>query len=195
MFYRHTLAKTIPTIIAAFAFTAALADDVPKTAKAPAAAMAKLDALQGSWKATTQTIQDDGAWQEQSVNLVAIEKSFHGLLLTESETKRVSGDAASPRLKIDYTYDQYRNVYRISIVDNSWGIMDVYEGDFEDGALILTNIRSGTSFPIENGPELFFRMNMPVSGDKRVLDINLTTDEGETWQPFYRVTYTREKLH
>ncbi len=194
MFHHRMLAKAILTIITAFAFTAAFAEDLPETAKAPAAAMAKLDALQGEWKAVTEIIQSDGVWQEQSVTLVVIEKSLGGLLLTESEIERISGDATSPQLKIDYTFDQYRKVYRVSVIDSGWGIMDIYEGDLEDGAISLTNIRSGTSFPLEGGGELFFRLNMPVSEDKHVLDINLSADKGETWQPFYRVTYTPAKL-
>jgi|GEM_PF-609141 len=195
MFRFSMLAKTISMTIAVFAFASANADDLPESAKAPAEAMAKLGALQGTWKTVTEIAQEDGGWLEQSANIVAIKKSLRGLLLTESEVKRTSGDETSLGLKIDYTFDQYRKVYRVSVVDDGWGIMDIYEGGLEDGALTLTNIRSGTSFPLDDDGEMFFHLAMPVAGDWRVLDINMSTDKGESWRPFYRVTYTREKQH
>ncbi len=189
---RPRIFKAAPVIFAATTMVAsAWASELPETAKAPAAAMEKLSALQGAWKTTTEIIDQEGVWNEQAVNHVSIESDFRGLLLTESETERLSGSEESPQLKIDYTYDQYREVYRVSVIDSGWGIMDIYEGALEAGQLTVTNIKSDTSFPLDDGGQLHFRLQIPVTGNKKVVNINLSTDKGVTWRPFYRVTYTR----
>ncbi len=182
-------------VIAAFGTGAASAstnaEEAPETARAPAAAMKLLADMEGDWTTTVKFQTESGEWKMQSVNRVRVASHLDGLLLTEEELERIEGDQTSPRLKVDYTYDQYRNVYRISAVDSGWGIMDIYEGALDDGDLILTNIRADTNFPLDDGGALHFQLRIPVTGDEKIMQVLMSTDRGASWRPFYQIVYTR----
>lgn len=167
------------------------ADAPLETARIPTAAMQHLDDMRGDWKTTVKIMSESGEWQTQSVNRVRITAHLNGLLLTENELERLEGDHTSARLKTDYTFDQYRDVYRISAIDSGWGIMDVYEGALENGELVLTNLRADTNFPLDDGGALHFQLRIPVAGDERVMQIHMSTDRGANWRPFFRVEYSR----
>jgi len=167
------------------------AQATPENAKAPKAAMAQIDAIKGDWISIVEIVTQSGEWLQQSKNRINIASHLGGLLLTEVELERLEGDETSPVLKVDYTYDQYREHYRLSAIDSGWGIMDIYEGGLEDDALVVTNLRSDTSVPLADGRALHFRLTIPVTGDERVMLIDMSTDAGENWRPFFRVTYQR----
>ena len=187
--------RSVFTVLASIAFisvsiTASPTQAQSQPAKAPAAAMEKLNALKGNWHAKTEIMNQDGTWSPHTDVKVKIASHMNGLLFVEEEIERIAMAPGAAGLKIDYTFDQYRNVYRLAVVDDTWGIMDIYEGKLDDGIIEMSNIRAGTSFPIQNG-ELFFRLQIPVTGDTRVMDIDLSSDKGKTWQPFFKTTYKR----
>ena len=188
--FQKTRTLVCAALLAAFALPA-IAQETPATAQAPKAAMDRIDAIKGDWITTVDIMTQSGEWETQSVNQIRIESHFGGLLFTEEELKRLEGDEASPALKVDYTYDQYREHYRLSAIDSGWGIMDIYEGVLEDDALVVTNLRADTNFPLDDGRALHFRLRIPVTGDERIMTIDMTTDAGATWRPFYRVSYRR----
>ena len=181
----------ITTFVACAAVTTTSAEDLPETARAPAAAMELLGDMAGDWETTVKIVTETGEWKIQSINKARITSHLNGLLFTEEEIERIEGDQGSPRLKVDYTYDQYRNVYRVSAVDSGWGLMDIYEGALNDGVLVLTNLRSGTSFPSEDGGTLHFQLRIPTHGDEKEMEVNLSSDGGTNWRPFYKINYLR----
>ncbi|MEM9495991.1 MAG: DUF1579 family protein [Pseudomonadota bacterium] len=166
----------------------ALTESVPPTAAEPHNAMKALDALHGEWTSLTEMRGQDGEWQTFSKDLVVFEPLVSGLLLAERHVERISG--AGFVLLTSFSYDQYRDLYRTSVVDETFGLMDIYEGDAKDDVLTMTNLRSGTSFPTDDG-EMFFKLRIPLTGDTRVMDVDVSTDKGETWAPLYRMTYER----
>ena len=186
------------TISAAFAFLAIIVapanatnepSAIPDTAKIPFAAMEKLNGLHGEWTATTAIINSEGAWIEQHKDVVKFKPGLGGVLLTEQHVKRLSGTGFT--LKTDFSFDQYRDHYRLTAVGNGWGLMDIYEGEVADDALLVDNLRSGTTFRLDDGREMHFRLTIPLKGDKRVMEIEQSTTAGKRWSPFYRVTYER----
>ena len=94
-------------------------------------------------------------------------------------------------IEVTFGYDQYRNVYRLYVLDDSFGVPDIYEGTVVGDQLIATNIGLGTSYPLENGGKLEFRFTMDLSGDKREVKIHMTANEGKQWLPMYRYEYER----
>lgn len=46
--------------------------------------------------------------------------------------------------KATFSYDRFRNIYRVSYIDNILGLLDVYEGVFEGDTLVLTNFNTNT---------------------------------------------------
>jgi len=184
--------SVVPAFASLFALgfsSVTAAEDIAETAIEPHGEMAKLANMLGEWTATTEMITPEGDWVQQNVGRVGFRSELGGLLIAEEHLQRISGEGFV--LVTALSYDQYRDTYRLSAIGTGWGLMDIYEGQLENDVLDLNNIRAGTSFPLDDGREMFFRLLIPVSGDTRVSRIDMSLDGGETWNPFYRVTHER----
>ncbi|GHF19396.1 hypothetical protein GCM10017044_12510 [Kordiimonas sediminis] len=160
----------------------------PAVSEKPYAMMQQLAPLLGSWSMVTSFSQDGGkTWQQSPPVEVEVKLSHKGMLLSE-EPKVPSETEFNMRSFI--SYDQYRNVYRNASVDDVWGIMDLYEGTIEDGKLVMTNLKSGTFFPISETAWRAFRLTFDLTAGKRQLHIEASDDGGKTWAPSFEVTYT-----
>jgi len=165
------------------------AQDDPRAV--PATQIEKISALTGIWKLKTEIFNPESQkWREVGQGIVSYEIIMNGMGLREMPIRHVSGDALA--VETTFSYDQYRQTYRLSVLDDTWGIMDIYEGEIEDNKLIATNIGKGTHFPTQDGGQMEFRLDIELNGDTRVTEINLTTNSGETWRQFYRLTYDRQ---
>lgn len=167
----------------------ALAQEDPRTV--PTTQIEKISALVGKWKLKTEIFNPENQeWREVGQDIVSYDIIMNGLGLREMPIKHISGDALG--VETTFSYDQYRQTFRLSVLDDAWGIMDIYEGAIEDNKLIATNIGKGTHFPTQDGGVMEFRLNIALDGNTRVTEINLTTNSGETWRQFYRLTYDRQ---
>lgn len=182
--------STVLLILTSFALAATgSAQDVamPPESRAPLQAMERLAPLIGEWDMTVFTTSDDGRnWEAtpaQAVNLGFVHK---GLAIEEIPQ---SLDGPGFHMRTYLTYDQYREVYRKAALDDVWGILDLYEGRFEDGRLVMTNLESGTFFPLENGRWRGFRLTLELNADSRWMWVDKTDDEGRSWQPAFKVQY------
>ena len=43
-----------------------------------------------------------------------------------------------------FSWDRFQRVYRATFIDNITGLLDIYQGPFDDGELIVTNLHTGT---------------------------------------------------
>jgi len=105
-------------------------------------------------------------------------------------------DVGSPELmglQSTITYDQFRNVYRVTLLDDTLGLMDVYEGNFDsDNVLSVTNLRSNTYFPIgPNGEAMHFKLRWDLGASPITYDLLTTVNGGESWDNFSKMTYTK----
>lgn len=183
------IATVISLAQASLSFAYADDDAQQSVSAAPAAALQALSPLLGEWRVTLYRLGEAGEWVEESADDVFFEPSLNGLLLTERMLQRISGEGFE--LKTDYMFDQYRDVYRLAVADDTFGLMDIYEGQLEDGALIVTNLKSGTGFPLDAETMMNFRLTIPVASGNRQMTIDQSTDAGATWRPFYRADYAR----
>ncbi len=164
---------------------------VPEVSKAPLQAMQALASWEGKWMVQMRYSPDNGAtWQD----LPPAEHDFKfrekGLILREEPLEVNPNTFQSATY---YSYDQYRKTYRIAVMDDTWGIMDIYEGNITDDKLVLTNMKSGTFFPIGNGILRGFKLMIDLAGDtQRSFVIHKTDDNGKTWQPNFNITYTKQ---
>jgi len=181
----------LSALVVAFAspMTASHANDIPDTAIVPTEAMSALKGMLGKWSVKTEMINPEGAWATQGSDSVSIKARLNNMLFAETHTERLSGQSLV--VETDYSYDQYRQVYRARAMDDTFGLMDIYEGNLENGILVLTNIRAGTSFPLDETRQMNFRLTVPVTGDERVMEIDQSIDAGETWSSFFKLTYQR----
>lgn len=158
----------------------------PDPSAAPQARLAALAVLAGDYAITTELTEDGGVtWAADAPQDVRISFEHNGMVLQERPVA-LSGEGFHMWNLI--TFDQYRNVYRKAAIDDTWGIMDVYEGRLTDGMLVLTNVRSGTTFPTPDG-EQFFRLRMEVKAAPRWMFVDASTDGGASWGPAFRVRY------
>ena len=163
---------------------------IPPQSVKPHAMMQKFAPFAGKWRMTTNVTNDSGAtWQLVAEEIVMLGLRHKGMLLAE---KPISISADGFNMETYLTFDQYRGVYRKVAIDDSWGIMDTYEGNFKGSRLVLTNLKSGTSFPVGNNKWRFFRLNieMPTAGRRSML-IEASDDSGETWTPAFKVVYIK----
>ena len=114
---------------------------------------------------------------------------LNGMML--QETAQVDMGDAMVTLQTYFSFDSYRQVYRIAAMDDTFGLMDIYEGRFTaDGVLVATNLRADTYFPLEGGQRLHFQLRYDFSKDVKTFDVLMTTDGGATWSPYFEMTYT-----
>ncbi|WP_417460852.1 DUF1579 family protein [Kordiimonas sp.] len=165
------------------------AQDRPKVSEKPYAMMQKLAPLAGEWSMVNEYSPDGGkTWSKAPAAVVSVEFRLKGMLLAE---KPDDLDTPGFKLETDLSYDQYRDVYRKAVVDDTWGIMDVYEGTLEGDKLVMTNLKSGTTFPMGNGVERAFRLTIKIATPKRMMTIDASDDGGTTWMPAYKLTYSK----
>jgi hypothetical protein len=171
-------------------YTFSISQTTPEASKVPLHFMSKLKDMSGKWKLTMKTTTDGKTWTQVSSIEVNVKPRLKGLMLAEVP---VVFDEKGFNLETFITYDQYRNVYRKSVIDDTWGIMDIYEGQIENGKLVLTNLNSKTFFPLGNGVWRGFRLTIDISGDTREMHIDKTDDYGKTWQPNFVSVYRKIK--
>ncbi|RED16814.1 hypothetical protein [Parasphingopyxis lamellibrachiae] len=112
----------------------------------------------------------------------------HGLRET-LRFEQAPGDLIT--LETMFSYDANRDVYRIAVHDDDFGIMDIYEGRFtSDTVLIATNLRSDTYFPLDDGRHMHFQLRWDFSEEIVKFDVLYTTDGAATWHLFYEMEYS-----
>ncbi len=164
-------------------------ESAPSVSTAPLQAMQRLAMLAGEWDMTVFTTADDGqTWDSNPAQIVVLKFAHKGFMLEEVPTDL---DGPGFHMHTTLTYDQYRKVYRKAALDDVWGILDLYEGTLENDRLVLTNLASGTFFPLEDGRWRGFRLTLELKEDRRFMWVDKTDDEGESWQPAFKVEYTK----
>ena len=165
-------------------------DQVPTESVVPLEKMAALDVLAGRWTMTVYVTEDDGdSWTPTPAQTVEILFRHKGFLLEEIPSNL---DSPGFHMHTFLTYDQYREVYRKAALDDIWGILDLYEGNVEDGWLILDNLKSETFFPVGDDRWRGFRLRMELRPERRWMWIDKTDDRGQSWQPAFKAEYVSD---
>ncbi len=169
--------------------SSAAAEPAPDQSGTARAAMAALRPLAGDWSVAVYSWRDE-AWSEPETERATYFFLLNDLALRKAAPERPAGGA---RLETTIQYDQYRDVYRLVALDDTWGNLDVFEGRRNaDGAFVLTNLRSGTVSVGPGGEEYAFRLTLTIeSDDANTLAVDISVDGGETWRPFQRLERTR----
>ncbi|WP_394693405.1 DUF1579 family protein [Hyphobacterium sp.] len=160
------------------------------SAQNSSAALDFLDNHEGDWTVSGRMMTPDG-WVETSDQPATIESLYDGRAYIERSTVDFGSEVSGLTTLI--SWDVFREVYRVAAVDESYGLLDVYEGHLDDvGRLSVTNLRADTYFPAGPTGEMHFRLSWTfVDEDRFVFEVDLTTDRGETWSPYFELTYNR----
>ena len=151
-------------------------------------ALERLEPLAGDWVVTGQVMGPDGM-QPLEPGEAQTRFVFNDRGLEENARIDLGGEGAT-HLRTLFSYDPYRELYRLSVMDDAYGLLDIYEGDFDyEGRLVATNLRSDTSYPIEGG-QLHFKLVYDFThADGHEFDIYLSTDRGESWTLYFDQHY------
>jgi len=116
---------------------------------------------------------------------------FEGAVLDETlETD--FGGAVETTLR-RWSWDRFKEVYRLLQNESTATQPHIYIGKLEDGKLLLDDSTTGSA-GLENGQEVLHRFSLEiVSQDEIRTEGERSTDGGKTWEASYRMTYTRKK--
>jgi len=184
--------KKILFVIAFIFYSPFIAAQTSEIEKVPLEKMAMLDSILGKWH-TVQYAYENNAWKKIATSQVTYSKKLKGKMIAE-EIHDLEPDNVFI-VETFISYDQYRNLYRIAAVDDTFGLMDIYEGDFiSPEKFQVTNLRAGTNFPTDDGGEMYFRLTFTeIDNDTREFLVERSTDNGMSWSPMNMNKMSREK--
>ena len=89
------------------------------------------------------------------------------------------------------SYDRFRDVFRIVLFDSLTSHSNVLEGRLEDGRLTATNLETGTTWGAKGKTYHTRELIYDLEPDRFKVDLELSTDGGETWFATVKLDYTR----
>jgi hypothetical protein len=152
--------------------------------------MMRLADMEGEWTATVYGQNADGAFGVLGEEAAHIHYILGGMAMREEAH---ADTLAGFQIESTLQYDQNREVFRLVAMDDTWGNMDIYEGEFDpSGVLYLTNERSGTTYVTPDGSELFFRLSFTIHDvNRNSFKVEMSRDGGQNWDVFQRYDRTR----
>jgi hypothetical protein len=148
--------------------------------------MGPLASLVGTWSVALQQRQQPGADWEESERTSTIDSHLRGGLLQE---RWESQGVEAVRM---YTFDKFREKYRVTQIDAHRTMLDVKEGGMdEEGKLIVSNMESGTTVKAF-GMQFHGRLSIfDIAADSFQVEYETSIDGGENWFVNAKATYTR----
>jgi hypothetical protein len=157
------------TVIAATAFA--------ERRDAPAPELKRLSVLANDFTAVVeQRSPKTGEWWSQAVE-VSGREILAGRFVENTARIQFPGEPRPSGLQIIWSYDALNKRYRMALLDDLTGMLDVFE-QTSDQPLAFTN-------PLSNRLTL-----RPLDGGKVRLDLDVTKDGGKSWIESLRVTLT-----
>ena len=160
------------------------------------AGMEQLARLAGHWNVTIEH-RDDPAFHAERVTpwevaetTSVIRGHFGGSLLEE----HIEVTTPRPRrIRREYSFDRFREVFRITLFDDFSEHLDILEGRLEEGRLAVSN--TGTDTPVQVYQQAFHLRETlyDLGPDAFKLDREVSLDGGETWRVDFRFRYTRSE--
>ena len=163
----------------------AYSQEIAEIEKIPLEYMKKLNSILGEWDTVHFEYTDEGEWKKTAISKTIFTKKLKGKLIVEEirNLKPATGFIVETAI----TYDQYRHLYRLSAIDDTYGLMDIYEGKLENNTLVVTNLRAGTHFPTKEGGKMHFRLTFEEADhNNREFLVERSSDEGQTWLPMVK---------
>ncbi len=153
--------------------------------------MEQLKHLAGHWRVAVESFDPLlRSWHKETVAAV-IESVSRGDLLEEDIAFMAAG--LPLEMKRLYSYDRFRDVFRVVYFDNFTSHADILEGTLEDGRLVVSNVPTGTPWTVYEHTFHARETLSEMTADGFKLERERSADGGKTWLPDYRLTYQRAK--
>ncbi len=149
----------------------------------------RLASIVGEWL-VTGTMLDLSGKEVEIRSTATITKELGGASIEEHSSYLLPPHAV--KFTCLRTWDSFRNRYRMACIDSLTGLLDIYEGEFDNGALVMTNLSTGTHAEI-NGTRMYGRQTVSkISSDSFLLTWDISMDRGSTWQQYGQLQYRRQ---
>ena len=191
-FYREELAGDDDSIIEIDSVRTDVKLEEGFFAMPPPKAMLPLQALAGEWsvKVEQRSFQPDAPWLESAGRATFSRHSGGGLLL---ERLAYAGADGTPVVVVrQWTHDRFGERYRVTSHNDFSNQMKVLEGSRGPDGLVLDTLETRTTDIGRSGPGAHRRLTVTGIGSEEILvAIETSSDDGTTWEPAQRFTYTR----
>ncbi len=189
-------------------------DYTPGFDAGPQEEMAPLEHLVGEWDiqlyypARDDTVDAGWAWQEWAESHAVISSRMGGVALFEQNQGFPLGPSSVGvegfefwSYDTHFSYDLVQQTHRVVVIDNLWGLADIYEGDFTEDGGSVSNLRTGTNILMgrDGGPQKALIRIRDIDENSFVLEwwsldgssvIDGSVDD-QAWEPSVRMEYVR----
>ncbi|WP_321316723.1 hypothetical protein [Labilibaculum sp.] len=150
--------------------------------------MSKLDFLKGDWVVKMEFMGRKGKYQEAGLTESNINYASTNLL-----HEKMSCENGFPTsLSINYSYNGDTKMYRIAAFNDLTSSIDIFQGDFINDALVFEDTKinfTDEKNPTRNCKQFIYTI---VDDNSFTVENKVSQDEGKTWNPQARFTYTRK---
>lgn len=175
-------------IIFAFLFALVIAPAALAQSRGAEFDPANLDRLAfmlGTFEVTSEESNPQGEWAPRPTHRITMERDLYDAIMVENR-RLPEGDDGISTMTV-FGYDPFREEYRVVVNGSFLGLVDVFEGTFDGGRLVLDNVSSGTSYHAPNGAVYNYQLWFEdTEGPGYARGINISWDGGETFYPWVR---------
>lgn len=155
---------------------------LPSSAQSEVYGIKELAYLTGKWKAVTNVMTRSGSWKETTTDTVEFSFVKKGNYL-----KAVMG--GQYEYELVFSYDQFQRKYRVSSIDQVSGLLDIYEGNLQEGKLVINNVVKDTYYTM-GGTNYYNRLTLSrTSTNEALMLIEGSGNRGEQWQLISQVLF------
>lgn len=123
-----------------------------------------------------------GTWKETTTDTVQFSFIKKGNYL-----KAVMG--GQYEYELIFSYDQFQRKYRMSSIDQVSGLLDIYEGNLQEGKLVIDNVAKDTYYTM-GGKNYYNRLTLSkISTNEGLMLIEGSDNRGEKWQLISQVLF------
>ncbi len=152
--------------------------------------MARLQDLVGAWDVDFETRAGPSDAFVALRTKSNITSSLNGAFLQEKLSLPTPSGRTIELVGV-WGYDRFRSLYRFAWLDDTYGLFDVHEGNWQGDSLVVSNTRTRTTLLV-GGQEVFGRMIWSqITGGGLSVESLASTDSGRTWFVQARARYRR----
>lgn len=149
----------------------------------------KLAFLKGNWDVKQEIWTRRGSWYPVTTTTSSIDYTSANLLEENIDYNQDFYFEACR--KINYSYNEHTKKYRLTVFNDLSSNIDVYEGNFNDTCFVADN--SKISYGEDAGKQYTQFVISTIEKDSFIIEEKNSQDEGKTWGPVVKFSYTRKK--
>ena len=157
--------------------------------------MERLQFMCGNWHIKAHIMSENGEWQDTPLpNETRITSMFNGSF--HREIMPVTFDDITVNLFFSWSYDKFRNTYRMISCSDADGLMSILEGNFKENTheVVISDINTGTAVLDTDGKSTVSRQlaSTKTSQDSFTDIVSESYDNGLNWYPVFRAIHSRK---